>query len=50
MFQNTLIIAAFLIVVASFDCSLLWFSKQARTSVHTISFVAHLQYFLHYTI
>ena len=40
--------AAFLIVLASIYCSaLVQFSKQARTSVHIILFVAHFQYFLY---
>ena len=40
--------AAFLIVFASIYCpALVQFSKQARTSVHTIFLVAHFQYFLH---
>ena len=38
--------AAFLIVFAGIYCPLVQFPKQAHTSVHTISFVAHFQYFL----
>ena len=38
---------AFLIVFARIYCTaLVQFSKQARTSVNTISFVAHFLYFL----
>ena len=40
--------AALLIVFASIYCpALIQFSKQARTSAHTISFGAHFLYFLH---
>ena len=37
----------FLIVFASIYCPLVQFPKQACTCVHSISFVAHFQYFLH---
>ena len=47
LLQNTVIIAVLLIVFTSIYCPLVQFSKHAHTSVHTISFVAPLQYFLH---
>ena len=48
LLQNTPVMTAFLIVFASICCpALVQFSKQTRTSVHTISFVASFQYFLH---
>ena len=37
---------AFLTVFASIYCPLIQAPKQAHTSMHTISFIAHLQYFL----